>query len=117
MLSRPNCMELNMVKISILYPNDKAGWFDLGYFVDRHMPLQIELLGSHPGFRGVSVEQGVAGGLAGTAPTYQALSHFTFDTLGDFMDAYMTHAEVLQGDVANYTDIEPVVQVNEVLIS
>ncbi len=29
----------------------------------------------------------------------------------------MPNAEVLQGDMPNYTDIEPVIQFNEVLIS
>jgi hypothetical protein len=33
------------------------------------------------------------------------------------MAAFMPHAEVLQGDMPNYTDIEPVIQISEVLIS
>lgn len=35
----------------------------------------------------------------------------------NFMAAFTPHAAVLQGDMPNYTDIEPVIQINEVLIS
>lgn len=33
-----------MIKISILYPNNKGARFDMRYYVDTHMPLSIELL-------------------------------------------------------------------------
>jgi hypothetical protein len=48
-----------MIKISILYPNGKNTRFDIGYYIDKHMPLAIELLSAHPGFNGVSVEHGL----------------------------------------------------------
>jgi hypothetical protein len=45
------------------------------------------------------------------------MCHFLFDTVEDFLAAFMPNAQVLQGDMPNYTDIEPVIQFNEVLIS
>ena len=106
-----------MIKISILYPNNKGARFDLRYYVETHMPTSIRLLSAHPGFKGVSVEQGLAGGIPGTEAAYVAMCHFLFDSVEDFMAAFMPHAAVLQGDMPNYTDIEPVIQMNEVLIS
>lgn len=41
---------------------------------------------------------------------------FLFDSVENFLEAFMPNAEVLQGDMRNYTDIEPVIQFNEVLI-
>lgn len=105
-----------MVKISILYPNDESATFDFDYFLDSHMPETIRLLCQYPGYQGVSVERGVAGGLVGTPATYQAICHFSFDSLAEFMDAYMTHAEELQADLVNVTNIEPVVQISEVVM-
>jgi uncharacterized protein (TIGR02118 family) len=81
------------------------------------MPLSIELLSTHPGFRGVSVERGLGGAVEGTAAAYVAMCHFLFDSVDNFMAAFTPHAAVLQGDMPNYTNIEPVIQVNEVLIS
>lgn len=106
-----------MVRISILYPNSKGSRFDLRYYVEKHMPMSIELLSAHPGFKGVSVEHGVGGGTPGSEAAFVVMCHFQFDSADSFMAAFMPHAAALQGDMPNYTDIEPVIQVNEVLIS
>ena len=106
-----------MIKISILYPNNKGSRFDLGYYIKTHMPMSIDLLSAHVGFKGVSVEHGVGGGVPGTDAAYVAMCHFLFDSVESFMAAFTPHAPLLQGDMPNYTDIEPVIQVNEVLIA
>jgi uncharacterized protein (TIGR02118 family) len=106
-----------MTTISILYPNNKGSRFDMRYYVNTHMPVSIELLSNHPGFKGVSVEHGLGGAEARTDATYIAMCHFLFDSMEDFMAAFAPHAARLQGDMPNYTDIRPVIQFNEVLIS
>ena len=106
-----------MIKICILYPNNKGSRFDLGYYIKTHMPMSIDLLSAHPGFRGVSVEHGLRGAIPGTEAANVAMCHFLFDSAENFMAAFMPHAAALQGDMPNYTDIEPVIQVNEVLIA
>ena len=50
-----------MVKISILYPDQDGARFDFAYYTQEHMPRSIELLSTHSGYRGVSVERGVSG--------------------------------------------------------
>ncbi|QEH39173.1 EthD protein [Aquisphaera giovannonii] len=106
-----------MIRISILYPNRDGSRFDFPYYVETHMPMSIGLLGAHPGYRGVSVERGLGGAEPGSRPAYVAMCHFLFDSLEDFLAAFMPNAPALQGDMPNYTDIEPVIQFNEVLIS
>jgi len=106
-----------MTKISILYPNSQGSRFDMRYYVDTHMPLSIELLSAHPGFRGVSVERGLGGAEPGTDAAYVAMCHFLFDSIEDFMAAFVPHATRLQGDMPSYTDIEPIIQFSEVLLS
>jgi uncharacterized protein (TIGR02118 family) len=81
------------------------------------MPVSIELLSAHPGFKGVSVERGISGALPGTNAAYVAMCHFLFNSADEFLEAFMPHAATLQGDMPNYTDIEPTIQFNEVLIS
>lgn len=106
-----------MTRISILYPNEKGSRFDFTYYVETHMPMSIRLLSAHPGFKGVSVEKGVGGAEPGSPPAYVAMCHFLFESIEAFMDAFIPHAQTLQGDIPNYTDIAPVIQFNEVLIS
>ncbi|MFA6920650.1 MAG: EthD family reductase [Gallionella sp.] len=104
-----------MIKISILYPN--TGRFDMDYYLGTHMPRSIGLLSNGHGYRGVSVERGVSGTSPDSAPTYIAMCHLLFDSVDDFIAVFMPNAAVLQGDMPNYTDIEPVIQFSEVAIS
>ena len=106
-----------MVKISILYPNQKGSRFDMNYYLNTHMPMSIERLGAAKGFRGVSVERGLSGIVPDSEPTYIEMGHFLFDSVEDFLSAFTPHATILQGDMPNYTDVEPTIQVNEVAIS
>jgi uncharacterized protein (TIGR02118 family) len=106
-----------MVKISILYPNKQDAKFDMRYYLDTHMPMSIERLSAHEGYRGISVERGLAGGTPGSDPPFVALCQYLFDSVEDFLAAFMPHAEVLQGDMPNYTDITPVIQISAVEIA
>ncbi|HKB59236.1 MAG TPA: EthD family reductase [Gallionellaceae bacterium] len=104
-----------MVKISILYPDN--GRFDMDYYLKTHMPRSIALLSTARGYRGVSVERGAGCATPGAPAPFVAMCHYAYDSVDDFMAAFLPHAAELQGDMANYTDIEPVIQFNEVAIS
>ena len=105
-----------MIKISIMYPNQTHARFDMAYYLRTHMPMSIERMSASTGFGGVSVERGVGGDAPGSAPTYVAMCHYLFDSLEDFLAAFSRHADLLQGDMASYTDIKPVIQVSQVEI-
>jgi uncharacterized protein (TIGR02118 family) len=105
-----------MVKISILYPNVAGGHFDFDYYVSKHMPRSIELLSKHIGFRSVTVERGLRGTESGSASKYLAACFYIFDSIDSFIYAFMPHAEELQGDIPQYTDIPAEIQFNEILI-
>jgi uncharacterized protein (TIGR02118 family) len=105
-----------MVKITILYPATPGSRFDMDYYLGTHMPMSIDRLSGAQGFRGVTVSRGVGAGLPDSKPPYTAVCDFVFDSLEDFLAAFTTHAETLQGDIPNYTDVEPLIQVSEVEI-
>ena len=42
--------------------------------------------------------------------------HVDFDSVEAFQAAYGPHAEALMGDIPNYTDIQPTIQISEVKI-
>ncbi|HEV8194629.1 MAG TPA: EthD family reductase [Ktedonobacterales bacterium] len=106
----------SMVKVSILYPNTSDARFDMSYYITKHMPVSIEKLSAGKGFRGVSVERGLGGETPGSAPAYVAMCHYLFDSAEDFLAAFNQHAEMLQGDIPNYTDIKPIIQFSAVEI-
>jgi uncharacterized protein (TIGR02118 family) len=101
-----------MTKVSIHYPNKPGSRFDEDYYINVHMPMAISSLGA--AIKAVSVEIGVSGALPGQAPPYAALCHFVCDSAEAFYNAFMPHAAALQGDMINYTDIEPIIQISEI---
>lgn len=106
-----------MFNISSIYPRKEGYEFDFDYYLNKHMPRSIELLSAAKGFKGVSVEKGIEIEHPEIGSSYVAMCHYYFDTLDDFMAAFGPHAEELQSDIANYTNIEPMIQVNEIRIS
>lgn len=103
-----------MFNISSIYPKTEDYHFDFDYYVNKHMPMSVDRLSSAQGFRGVSVERGIDIDNPLIKSSYVAMCHYYFDTVEDFIAAFMPHAEELQGDIANYTNIEPTIQINKV---
>lgn len=104
-----------MIKVSVLYPNQQGSKFDLDYYLQKHMPMVERNLGS--ALRGVTVERGVSGGLPGSRPPYAVICHLAFDSVDAFFAAFEAHAEEVMGDIPNYTNIEPIVQISEVKLT
>ena len=106
-----------MVNINILYPKSDGSHFDIEYYLKKHMPLSIERLSLAKGFKAVSVERGVAIKEPKIDSTYFAICRYTFETTEDFLTAFLPNAEELQGDMPNYTNIEPIIQITEIEIT
>lgn len=106
-----------MSNISSGYPKKEGCRFDFDYYLNKHMPLSIALLSGAKGFRG-----GICRTRHGDRRTENRINlcchvHYYFDSLEDFMAAVIPHAEELRGDIKNYTDIQPVIQINKVEIT
>ena len=100
-----------MIKVSVLYPNSAESHFDMAYYCQTHIPMVQKLLS--PALKGVGVEEGIAGGTPGASAPYLAIGHLLFDTLDAFQAAFGPHAQTLVGDIPNYTNTQPVIQISE----
>ena len=103
-----------MIKVSVLYPQRAGAKFDMAYYCDSHMPLVQRVL--RPAIKGIAVDKGVAGGTPGSAPAYVAIGHLWFDSVASFEGAFGPNADKILSDIPNYTNIEPIVQISEVMI-
>ena len=99
-----------MIKVSVMYPSGAGGRFDMDYYVGRHMRLVQDELGG--ALKGIAVDRGIDSPDA-PAP-YVAIGHLYFDSVEAYRDAFEPKAGTILGDIPNYTDIEPVVQVSAV---
>lgn len=103
-----------MIKVSVLYPARPGARFDMDYYLSTHIGLVRDRLS--PALKGVAIEVGLSGAEPGTEPTYAVMAHLNFDSIDAFGAAFGPHAEAIMGDVPNYTDIEPVVQISEIRV-
>jgi len=103
-----------MIKISVFYPNDEGKRFDMEYYCKKHMPMVQEKLGAQ--CKGVAVEQGLGGAEPESRATYVAMGHLYFDSVEAFKASFGPHAEAIMGDIPNYTDIRPTIQISVVKI-
>ena len=101
-----------MVKVSVLYPNDEGKNFDMNYYLETHIPLVRKLLGTS--CTNALVDHGLAGGTPGSKAPYIAIGHLYFNAIDDFMSSFGPNADAIVSDIPNYTNISPVIQINEI---
>ena len=62
------------------------------------------------------MDKGIAGGEPGTPATYVGMCHIFCDSVDDFQAGFGPHAGEILGDIQNYTDLSPVLQISEVVV-
>ena len=103
-----------MIKVSVFYPNKPGARFDHAYYKDKHMPLVKARMGAHCKY--YTVDKGLAGGAPNTAPPYIGMCHIFCDSVEAFQAGFGPHAEEILKDIPKYTDLEPVIQISEVVV-
>ena len=99
-----------MIKVSVYYPNTPGSTFDMDYYINTHMGICRDQLG--PALKGVQVEEGLGGAAPGAPATYVAIGHLLFDSVEAFSTAFAPAAAAITGDIPNYTNVEPTIQVS-----
>jgi uncharacterized protein (TIGR02118 family) len=94
-----------MIRLSVLYPAGEGATFDHDYYRESHVPLCLRTWN----LDGAEIDRGLDG-------PYVAAVHLRFDSLDHVAEAMAAEgtADVL-ADVANYTNITPVLQTSEVV--
>lgn len=104
-----------MIKVSVFYPNKPGSRFDFDYYTGTHLPLVRDRLGD--ACTGIAADQGLAGGAPGAPAPYVAIAHLFFESVDAFQTAFDPVASEILGDIPNYTDLQPELQISEVLLN
>ncbi|HEY3405304.1 MAG TPA: EthD family reductase [Ohtaekwangia sp.] len=102
-----------MIKVTIFYPNGEGKTFDMNYYVTKHMPLVAQLLGDS--LKSLSIDKGISGRTPDAPVPYLAIGHLYFESVSAYQNSMKLNGEKIRGDVPNYTNIQPVIQISEVL--
>jgi len=103
-----------MIRVTVLYPNGPGKKFDLDYYANKHMELVRQKYSSF-GMLRLEVDKGVGTAEPGAPAPFVAAGHMYFNALEDFHNALATHGEEMMGDIPNYTNIEPQIQISEIV--
>jgi uncharacterized protein (TIGR02118 family) len=96
-----------MIRLSVFYPTTEGATFDHDYYRNHHVPLALNAWGLEKDK--AEIDKGVSG-------PYVAAVHFQFpnqEAVSAAMGAEGTGAVL--ADVANYTNITPVMQTSEIV--
>jgi uncharacterized protein (TIGR02118 family) len=94
-----------MIKLSVTYPKGEGTTFDHKYYATSHIPLCNSTFNPTK----TEINKGIDGPLAASV-------HFYFESM-DAMQAALANPKMadVMADVANYTNIAPVMQISEVV--
>jgi uncharacterized protein (TIGR02118 family) len=105
-----------MIRAAVLYPKTNEGRFDLDYYLNKHIPMVKERLTPF-GLIRTEVDEGV-GGLAPDQPAaYVVMASLVFESVEDLQKGLAAHGAEIMGDIANYTNLQPQIQINRIAVA
>jgi len=102
-----------MIKLTVLYPNTPDARFDLDYYTKQHVPQVLQWCGD--AVKGGEIERGIAGLEPGSPAPYRVTAHMLFDSTDAMQRSFGRHLQEIVADLPNFTNIQPVVQISEVV--
>jgi uncharacterized protein (TIGR02118 family) len=94
-----------MIRLSVLYPAGEGATFDHDYYRESHVPLCLRTWG----LASAEIDRGIDG-------PYVAAVHLRFASPEAIAEAMANEGTAaIMADIANYTNITPVLQTSEVV--
>lgn len=103
-----------MICLTVLYPKTADSRFDMDYYLNTHTPLVRERL-TPLGLTGIDLEAGVAGAAPDSPPAYTMIARLNFSSPDELQNALVIHGPELIGDIVNFTDAQPLMQISQML--
>jgi uncharacterized protein (TIGR02118 family) len=101
-----------MYCLSIAYPKKDGGTFDFDYYADKHIPMVTRFLDVNA--VRVEVRKGMASP-DGSAASFVCMANIWIKSVEEFQATLAKHGKEIMGDIPNFTNIQPIIQVDEVV--
>lgn len=102
-----------MIKLTVMYPSTPDIKFDKTYYTNQHSQLLLELLGD--AILSSDINFGIAGGSPEQPAPFVVIANLAFESMESFQQSFGANAETILADLVNFTNIQPQVQISEVL--
>jgi uncharacterized protein (TIGR02118 family) len=103
-----------MIRLTVMYPDSEDAYFDMDYYLNTHIAMVQEKCG--PAVTECSVETGLGGAAPGAPAPYRVIARICVDSMDDFVKYVAPHDPEFAADIPNFTNIRPVIQINEVVM-
>lgn len=104
-----------MIKLSIMYRNEPGIRFDLDYYRDKHLPMIQSRLGK--ALVSYTLDKGLMAIPDTNPPEFVAIASLYFDSVQAFERSIGPHIAEFEADLENYSNVQPVRQISEVIHS
>ena len=101
------------ITVSVLYPMEADGHFDHEYYMATHIPM-VDARWRPLGLTGFQILRGTPGP-DGLPPAFRLMALVSFTSMAAFKAAGAQHGAEIFGDIPNFTDARPVIQINEMV--
>ena len=98
-----------MQRVTVVYPNKEGANFDFDYYMKKHIPFVERLAG-----KSIEVWRGISSA-NGSSAAFVCLATIPIDSVSQFQAMMSQHGAEVFADIPNYTNIEPIVQFDEML--
>lgn len=95
--------------VTLLYRNKEDARFDWDYYLKVHIPMGIKIFGDR-----YEIRRGLSAADGSAAP-FVCVVRLWIDSKEQFLSLISQRGADLLADMANYTNIEPIVQFDEVV--
>lgn len=102
-----------MIRVNVMYPNSEGCEFNYDYYMETHIPLVQARMGE--ALKNLQIFKGL-GGAGGSPAPYVTTASLTLDSVEDFGASFGPHADEILGDIPNFTNVQPIVQIEDCLV-
>jgi uncharacterized protein (TIGR02118 family) len=103
-----------MIKVSVIYPNKLGRRFDHDYYRTKHLPLIKSRMGA--ALKYYAIDKGLSDKNGNSPGAYVAMCHLLCKSLDEYQSAFAPYADEIDGDIRNFTDVTPIIQISEVVV-
>ena len=103
-----------MIRVLMLFPNEEGSSFDHTYYTENHLPLVKERLEPH-GLVRVEIDKGISATDPNAPPPFTVMASLMFNSVDEVHQAFMAEGRAVMGDIANFTNTKPTIQINEIV--
>ena len=103
-----------MIRVSVMYPTKEGSQLDWDYYTTTHFELVKSRVGE--AIKGVEVDRGMGTAEPGAPALYQGVAHLKFESIDAFQRSFGPHAQEIMGDIPNFSDVQPGIQISEIAL-